>query len=100
MKKLLALMTVGACLATAGSAMAGGRALCPAGYAVGQDARGRTVCVASAATPVRGLAVLKVQREYRNGRLCLYPYRPSDMVFIGGAGYLTKDQARRRQGCL
>ncbi|SPJ26268.1 hypothetical protein [Palleronia abyssalis] len=37
--------------------------------------------------------------EYVNGRVCPYPVRPSDSVFLNGAGYITKHQARVAIGC-
>ena len=37
--------------------------------------------------------------EFVNGRRCPYPVRPSDSVFSGGAGYLSKNSVRRVIGC-
>lgn len=83
----------------AGAAQAGGLAPCAitgtcgnyAGNAPGVYVQNDTVVVES----------VRVSAATRTGTklLCPYPHRPSDGVFIGGAGYLTKDQVRRAMGC-
>ncbi len=67
------------------------------------DTQGRAICVRQV-MPVsnaqnRGY-LTGAPRERRRGFFCRYPHRPSDSVFIGGAGYLIKDDVRRRHGCL
>lgn len=68
------------------SAQAAGVNACAAARGVNTNAYQAT----PAAAPARAARPL----------VCPYPHRPSDSVFIGGAGYLTKDQVRRANGCL
>lgn len=93
------------CLSAAPS-FAGGRASCDidAGYVLARNTDGRAVCVLQQRAPgapgkLRQLLVGEA-RDGRRGFFCRYPHRPSDTVFSGGAGYLIKDDVRRRQGCL
>lgn len=39
------------------------------------------------------------QIEHVNGRRCPYPTRPSDSVFTGGSGYISKNEVRAVVGC-
>lgn len=79
----------------AGAAQAGGLSSCAVngtcGSYSGTSQQGTKVVIEST----------KVASAQRDGSvlICPYPHRPSDSAFVGGAGYLTKDQVRRSMGC-
>lgn len=90
-------------LGVAAPALAGGRlaGTCPAGHALAFDNRGNGTCERYASGPAR--SGTSAQESAVTGRgavlLCPYPHRPSDSVFLGGSGYVLKDDVRRANRC-
>jgi len=101
-RSLIPAAAFGAAMLFALPALAGGRGVvtCPAGYAASYDSRGAATCVSINAVGGTNIDVVVADRGgLRIRLLCPYPHRPSDTVFIGGSGYLVKDDVRRANGC-
>ena len=87
-----------ATLLAAGAAQAGGASSCAITGTCGSYAAAPGGYVQGGTVVIESTRVTSAVRS-GNRLICPYPHRPSDSVFIGGAGYLTKDQLRRNMGC-
>lgn len=93
--------------AIAGGWTGGTGKVAPDRIALCADLAGRQIPRGTRCIDANGLLVVVAGAPVRHGIIgtdhaatCPYPHRPSDSVFINGAGYLLKDTLRRRLGCL